>query len=143
MRFPEVWRRVLFLSIITFLWLMGVESGDWTQTKCDWRLRRSVIVAFVTWWEKRSGRTLSFLSNGTACASNQKPGQERCREMQGGVHLYLQSNGSITHHSPPSNMLVMAFWANSTPRKVAAFAGTALAMAGPMPGKKALKPPEA
>jgi hypothetical protein len=26
------------LSIITFLWLMGVESGDWTQTKCDWRV---------------------------------------------------------------------------------------------------------
>jgi hypothetical protein len=38
MRFPEVWRRVLFLSIITFLWLMGVESGDWTQTKCDCRV---------------------------------------------------------------------------------------------------------
>src|SRR5271156_2366821 len=35
----------------------------------------------------------------------------------------------------------MALWANSTPTKVAAFAGTALARAGPNPGKNALIPP--
>lgn len=40
-----------------------------------------------------------------------------------------------------SKNLLIAFCANSTPKKVAAFAGTALAMAGPRPGKKALKPP--
>ena len=31
--------------------------------------------------------------------------------------------------------------ANSTPKNVAAFAGTALAIAGPIPGKNALNPP--
>ena len=36
--------------------------------------------------------------------------------------------------------LFMALCASSTPRKVTSFAGTALAIAGPKPGKNALKP---
>ncbi len=41
----------------------------------------------------------------------------------------------------PQITLSNALWANSTPKNVAAFAGTALAIAGPIPGKKALNPP--
>lgn len=37
--------------------------------------------------------------------------------------------------------LFIAWCANSTPKKVAALAGTALAIAGPIPGKNALMPP--
>ena len=57
-----------------------------------------------------------------------------------GQSSYYHYNG----YSPSrSKTLVMALWASSTPKKVAAFAGTARAMAGPMPGKKALNPPPA
>lgn len=54
---------------------------------------------------------------------------------------------SCTSHSTAhplaahQNILFIAWCANSTPKKVAALAGTALASAGPKPGKKALKPP--
>lgn len=43
--------------------------------------------------------------------------------------------------SAPSNTFPIALCASSTPKNVAAFAGTALAIAGPIPGKNALYPP--
>lgn len=49
---------------------------------------------------------------------------------------------SHANSTPPyPNALFIALCANSTPRKVTALAGTALAIAGPIPGKNALKPP--
>ena len=44
-------------------------------------------------------------------------------------------------HAYDPNVLLKNLCASSTPKKVAAFAGTALASAGPNPGKKALMPP--
>lgn len=56
---------------------------------------------------------------------------------------YISSLSHMSNMTPPSqsNIFLNALCANSTPKNVAALAGTALANAGPNPGKKALIPP--